>query len=279
MKRFFLFCLLTGATLCSFGQPVAYGNNPQAGHYYDTGSAKLYYEIYGAGKPVVLLHGGVYGYIDEFEPFIKRLAETNRVICIATRGHGKSEIGHAPFTYAQRSDDAYKIIRSLTKDSVTVIGFSDGGYSGLTLAALHPELVKKLVAIGAGDHRPAGRRSHKIQLHTRKPDGPGLGFFCGASLPNARAGALARSTADVQQTLQRRNGQHRNVLKNSMPGFGNERRQGRLPVIGIGGGLCKGDSPCTTLRDTGLRPRCLFLQFSGGVGSGASLFKKRLTGR
>ena len=134
-------------------QPTAipYGNNPTAGNYFNVGGARLYYEIYGQGKPLVMLHGGVYGYIDEFEPFIKRLAENYQVICIATRGHGKSEIGNEPFTYQQRAEDAYKVIRSITKDSVTVIGFSDGAFSGLKLAALHPELVNKLVSIGVGD--------------------------------------------------------------------------------------------------------------------------------
>jgi len=130
---------------------IPYGNNPAAGHYFNAGDAKLYYEIYGQGKPLVLLHGGVYGYIDEFEPFIQKFAQDFQVICIATRGHGKSEIGYAPFTYQQRAEDAYKVIRSITKDSVIVLGFSDGAFSGLKLAALYPELVKRLIAIGAGD--------------------------------------------------------------------------------------------------------------------------------
>ena len=83
-------------------QAIPYGNNPQAGHYFNVGDAKLYYEVYGKGKPIVMLHGGVYGYISEFEPFINRLSESYQVICIATRGHGKSEIGKEPFTYKQR---------------------------------------------------------------------------------------------------------------------------------------------------------------------------------
>ncbi|HEX6432195.1 MAG TPA: alpha/beta hydrolase [Niastella sp.] len=134
-----------------FSQKIAYGNNPQAGHYFDVGDARIYYEIYGKGEPFVLLHGGVYGYIDEFEYFIPKLAEKYQVICIATRGHGKSEIGKAPFTYQQRAEDCFKVIRSITKDSVTVLGFSDGGYSGLKLAAQFPAIVKKLIAIGVGD--------------------------------------------------------------------------------------------------------------------------------
>jgi pimeloyl-ACP methyl ester carboxylesterase len=141
-------------------QSPPYGNNPEAGHYFNVGDAKLYYEIYGKGKPIVLLHGGVYGYIDEFAPFIEKLSENFQVICIGTRGHGKSEIGHTPFTYNQRAEDAYKVVRSITKDSVIVLGFSDGAFGSLKLAALHPELVKKLIAIGAGDY-PKNRKTEK----------------------------------------------------------------------------------------------------------------------
>jgi pimeloyl-ACP methyl ester carboxylesterase len=140
---------MVAAGLC---QQVPYGNNPQAGHYFNVGDCKIYYEIYGKGKPLVLLHGGVYGYIDEFEYLIPTLAENFQVICIATRGHGKSDIGHEPFSYNQRAEDAYKVIRGITKDSVTVIGFSDGAFAGLKLSALHPELVAKLVSIGGCDY-------------------------------------------------------------------------------------------------------------------------------
>ncbi len=140
---------------------IPYGNHPDAGHYFNVGDARLYYEIYGKGEPVVMLHGGVYGYIDEFAPFISRLAESYQVICIGTRGHGKSEIGNTPYTYTQRATDAYKLIRSITKDSVTVIGFSDGGLGGLKLAALYPEIVKKLIVMGIGD-RPENRNNEKL---------------------------------------------------------------------------------------------------------------------
>jgi pimeloyl-ACP methyl ester carboxylesterase len=133
-------------------QSIPYGNNSQAGKYFNVGDAKLYYEVYGRGEPFVLLHGGVYGYIDEYQPFIERLSQNYQVICIATRGHGKSEAGKGDFSFNQRAEDAHKIIRSITKDSVIVLGFSDGGYSAFRLAALYPELVKKLIVIGAGDY-------------------------------------------------------------------------------------------------------------------------------
>ena len=158
MKYITSSALFVLVTLCAFSQSVPYGNNAKLGKYVNVGDAKIYYEVYGQGKPIVLLHGGVYGYIDEFENFIPKLAEKFQVICIATRGHGKSEIGHVQFTYQQRAEDAYKVIRSITKDSVVVLGFSDGGYSGLKLAAIYPDLVKKLVAIGVGDFPKSNTR-------------------------------------------------------------------------------------------------------------------------
>lgn len=159
MKLILLLTNLLGFSLLAIGQEIPYGNNPKAGNYFKVkDGTKIYYEVYGQGKPIVLLHGGVYGYIDDFEPFLAKLTNQYQVICIATRGHGKSEMGKAPYTYQQRAEDAYQVIRSITPDSVTILGFSDGAYSGYKLAALHPELVKNLIAIGAADRPEGGPR-------------------------------------------------------------------------------------------------------------------------
>ncbi|MGC4035879.1 MAG: alpha/beta hydrolase [Chitinophagaceae bacterium] len=165
-------------TFSAFSQSVPYGNNPAAGHYFSVGDAKLYYEVYGHGQPLVMLHGGVYGYIDEFEPFIAKLAENYQVICIGTRGHGKSEIGHTQFSYAQRAEDAYKVVRSITKDSVIVLGFSDGAFGALKLAAMHPELVKKLISIGGGDY-PKDRKTEKYYYTPESLMKSDSAFFAG----------------------------------------------------------------------------------------------------
>jgi pimeloyl-ACP methyl ester carboxylesterase len=150
-NRLFAFvCWLIVTTHAANAQTkIPYGNNPQTGHYYNVGDAKIYYEIYGKGKPVVLLHGGLFGYIDEYEFLIPKLAQTHQVIAIGTRGHARSEIGTKALSYAQLADDAYRVIHSLTQDSVIVVGFSDGGITGYNLTAKHPELVRKLIAIGS----------------------------------------------------------------------------------------------------------------------------------
>lgn len=127
---------------------VPYGNNPGAGKYFNVGDANIYYEEYGSGKPMVLLHGGIFGYIDEYSELIPVLSKHYHVIAIATRGHGKSELGSKPFSYKLFAEDACKVIKHVTSDSVLVVGFSDGADLAYYLAAAHPETVKKLVAIG-----------------------------------------------------------------------------------------------------------------------------------
>ena len=164
MCKIYLLVALIAVQTSAFAQDTLYGNNPSAGHYVKVGDASLYYEIYGKGEPLVMLHGGIYGYIDEFAAFISRLSKQYQVICIATRGHGKSEIGKEPFSYKQRAQDAFAVIRSITQDSVTVIGFSDGGFTALKLAASYPAVVKRLVAIGVND-KPSGGSNHRFDYN------------------------------------------------------------------------------------------------------------------
>jgi len=138
----------------SLAGAIPYGANAKAGHYVNAGDANIYYEVYGQGDPLVILHGGTFGSTYEMAAFIERFSKIYKVIAISTRGHGKSEIGTSPFTLEQRANDALVVINAVTKDSVIVLGFSDGAYTGYKLASMYPSRVKKLVAIGAGEMRP-----------------------------------------------------------------------------------------------------------------------------
>jgi len=151
--------------ICSFvyGQQNSpdrepYGNNPEAGHYVQSGDAKIYYEVYGKGQPFVLLHGGIMGSIPELAQFIDSLKSRYQVIAVCTRGHGKSEIGTAQVTFEQKANDILAVINATTKDSVIVLGFSDGAYTGYKVAGMNPEKIKKLIAIGAGEQIPGLRK-------------------------------------------------------------------------------------------------------------------------
>ena len=141
----------------SSANEIQYGNNPEAGHYVLSGDARIYYEVYGKGQPILVLHGGLFGSTIEMAGFINNLKKTNQVIAVSTRGHGKSEIGSKPLTLEQRANDALAVINAVTKDSVIVLGFSDGGYTAYKLASLYPAKVKKMVVIGAGELYPGLR--------------------------------------------------------------------------------------------------------------------------
>lgn len=141
----------------SKGSKIPYGNNPDVGQYVNVGDAKIYYEIYGKGAPFVILHGGNVGSTYEMGQFIDSLSTEYQVIAISTRGHGKSEVGTEPVTYEQRANDVFKVVDAVTKESVIVLGFSDGAYSAYKLASLYPSKVKKIIAIGAGEQTPGLR--------------------------------------------------------------------------------------------------------------------------
>ena len=113
MKIIILF-LFTCLQINSYTQQSVYGNHPTAGKYLNVGDAKIYYEVYGRGKPLLLLHGGFLGYIDEYSPYIPELSKMYKVIAIATRGHGKSEIGSKPYTEKLFAEDVLAIINKET---------------------------------------------------------------------------------------------------------------------------------------------------------------------
>jgi len=139
----FLFSVFTNIQ----SQDIPYGINEKAGRYCNVGDANIYYEIYGEGKPIVLLHGG-FGYIDGFKKYIPVLSKKNKVIAIATRGYGKSEIGNKAYSYNLLAEDVKKVIEKECKDKAIIIGHSDGAMIAYVVASKYPEVVSKVVAMG-----------------------------------------------------------------------------------------------------------------------------------
>lgn len=135
------------------GVETPYGNNPSVGRYVQAGDAKIYYEVYGKGTPVFVFHGGGVGTPYEMGQIIDRLRQDYQVIVVSTRGHGRSEIGHSPLTYEQKAEDMRAVMREVTDAPTVLVGFSDGAYTAYKLAAMRPEAVERVVAIGAGTLR------------------------------------------------------------------------------------------------------------------------------
>lgn len=125
-----------------------YGDNRDAGRYYDHDGVSVYYEIYGQGKPLVLLHGNG-GSIGSRANLIPGFASRYQVIAFDSRCHGKTDCPAGYLTYEQMASDVNAVLTHLNIDSVYIWGQSDGGIVGLLMAIHYPEKVKKLLASGA----------------------------------------------------------------------------------------------------------------------------------
>ena len=132
------------------GSSTPYGNNLEVGRYVQADDAKIYYEVYGEGEEILILHGGGVGTLYEMGCFIDELRKNHKVIAVSTRGHGRSEIGTKPLTYEQKADDIIAVLNEVTDKPIKILGFSDGAYTAYEIAALYPEKVERIVAIGAG---------------------------------------------------------------------------------------------------------------------------------
>lgn len=125
-----------------------YGDNDSTGKYANVNGVKIYYEEYGSGEPLLLLHGNSES-IQSFRLQIPELSKKYKVIAVDTRGHGKSSEDGKLYTYDLFADDMNALLNELKFDSVNILGWSDGGNTGLTMAMKYPKKVKRLITMGA----------------------------------------------------------------------------------------------------------------------------------
>jgi pimeloyl-ACP methyl ester carboxylesterase len=136
--------LLTGATIA---------NAQATGHRVKINGMQLYYEVSGAGEPLIVLHGA-YMNIPTMGSIIPRLAKTHRVYALEFQGHGRTTDIERPITYQHLADDVAAFMDSVGIAKADVFGYSMGAIAGLQLAIRHPARVNKLVsASGAYDLR------------------------------------------------------------------------------------------------------------------------------
>ncbi len=149
-KTTFLLLILSACiTLsCSKINTEVYGNNPKAGHYARINGINLYYETYGQGKPLILLHGNG-GSIAAFKYQIPFFEKHYKVIAIDSRLQGKSGGAVDTLSYDMMAADFAGLLDYLKIDSAYVLGWSDGGIDGLILAMQFPKKVSKLAVTGA----------------------------------------------------------------------------------------------------------------------------------
>lgn len=125
-----------------------YGSNKAASGTFVHDGVTLYYEVYGEGEPLLLVHGNG-GSIAMMAGLIEGLKAHHKVIAMDSRDQGRSSDSEGALTYEKMTDDLAALVDHLKLGAVDVVGWSDGGIEALLMGARHPDKVRKLVAMAA----------------------------------------------------------------------------------------------------------------------------------
>jgi len=110
---------------------------------------QMYYEIYGSGKPLVLIHGGGSSILFDFKEVISRLENKFQLIGIDLQNHGMTEHRDIPETFEQDADDVAALLKELNIEKTSFWGFSNGGNTVMQIAYRHPQMIEKLIVASA----------------------------------------------------------------------------------------------------------------------------------
>jgi pimeloyl-ACP methyl ester carboxylesterase len=164
--------------------------------YAPVGELSMYYEIHGAGSPLLLLHGA-YMTIDMMGPLLTGLAERRQVIAVEQQGHGRTADIDRPLTYEQMADDTAGLLRHLEVERADVVGYSMGGGVALQIALRHPAAVRKLV-VASSSFRSDGMPPEALAMFpTITPE-----LFAGSPIEEAYL-RLAPNPGDFPQLVEK----------------------------------------------------------------------------
>lgn len=117
--------------------------------YSEVNGLKMYYEIYGQGKPFVLIHGGGSTIQSCFEKVIPLFAKNRKVIAVELQAHGRTSDRNTDLSFEQDADDVAALLKNIGIVKADFLGFSNGGTTCLQIAIRHPEAVDKMVLCSA----------------------------------------------------------------------------------------------------------------------------------
>ena len=133
--------VLTAILTCLVANVFA---QPKTG-YAQVNGLKIYYEVHGAGKPLLLLHGAFNSINTAFSQIIPELSKTRQIIAVELQGHGRTADIDRPFSFESMADDAAALLKHLKIDSADIFGYSMGGGVAQQIAIRHPSAVRRLI--------------------------------------------------------------------------------------------------------------------------------------
>lgn len=113
--------------------------------YSEVNGIQMYYEIYGQGSPLVLIHGGGSTIQTTFERVIPLLAQHRKIIAVELQAHGRTNDRNTDSSFEQDADDVAQLLENLHIEKADFFGFSNGATTALQIAIRHPTIVNKLV--------------------------------------------------------------------------------------------------------------------------------------
>ena len=122
---------------------------PADSGYVSVNGIKVYYEVYGQGRPIVLLHGAFYTIQLNWGELIPELSKTRKVIAIEMQGHGHTPYSDRKLDFPTLASDVVGVMDHLKVDSADVVGYSMGGSLAYQLTIQSPKRVRKLVIISS----------------------------------------------------------------------------------------------------------------------------------
>lgn len=132
-------------SIALFAAGPALSDTAPVGNRVEVNGMQMYYEVSGAGEPLVVLHGA-YMNIPSMGAIIPKLAETHMVYALEFQGHGRTTDIDRPITYPGLADDVAAFMDAVDLPKADVFGYSMGAAAGLQLAIRHPEKVDQLIA-------------------------------------------------------------------------------------------------------------------------------------
>jgi pimeloyl-ACP methyl ester carboxylesterase len=113
--------------------------------YSEVNGLRMYYEIYGSGNPLVLIHGGGSTIDTTFGKIIPKLARQHQVIAVEMQAHGHTSDRDTPLSFGQDAEDIATLLKNLNIEKANFLGFSNGGQTLIELALRHPILIRKMI--------------------------------------------------------------------------------------------------------------------------------------
>jgi pimeloyl-ACP methyl ester carboxylesterase len=127
------------------------GFSTQQGQFVEVNGLNMYYQEYGSGRPLILLHGGTVS-SNMWHPFLPAFVSHFRIITPDSRGHGKTTNPSGELSYPLMADDFAAFIQALNLTKPLVFGYSDGGQIALEIGVRYPGLAGAIV-LGATTYK------------------------------------------------------------------------------------------------------------------------------